>query len=153
MAIDGKLIWPCETSGWGCVMLYVKQFVARLTKHGWFDSEQDVFVFRDIVDQVGNLLRVSATYTLTCSSAITASQGSVDHCIIGVQLLHQLVLEMNQSESMRSLSDHRKVASSFRDELLFDIFNLSCSLLRQVAVSDEAQVREPLTILVLMVAV
>ena len=41
---------------------------------------------------------------------------------------------------MRSLSDHRKVASSFRDELLFDIFNLSCSLLRQVTVSDEAQV-------------
>ena len=47
---------------------------------------------------------------------------------------------MNQSDSMRSLSDHRKVASSFRDELLFDIFNLSCSLLRQVTVSDEAQV-------------
>ena len=55
-------------------------------------------------------------------------------------MLHQLVLEMNQSDSMRSLSDHRKVASSFRDELLFDIFNLSCSLLRQVTVSDEAQV-------------
>lgn len=98
------------------------QFVARLTKHSWFESEQETFVFRDIVDQVGNLLR-----------------GSVDHCIIGVQLLHQLVLEMNQSDSMRSLSDHRKVASSFRDELLFDIFNLSCSLLRQVTVSDEAQ--------------
>jgi len=122
-------------------MSCVKQFVARLTKHGWFDSEQESFVFRDIVDQVGNLLRVSTSNILAFMPS--AVQGSVDHCIIGVQLLHQLVLEMNQSESMRSLSDHRKVASSFRDELLFDIFNLSCSLLRQVVVSDETQVRGP----------
>ena len=65
----------------------------------------------------------------------------MDHCVVGVQILHQLVLEMNQAESMRSLAKHRKVASSFRDESLFDIFTLSCTLLRQINVRDETQVR------------
>ena len=60
--------------------------------------------------------------------------------MVGVQILHQLVLEMNQSESMRSLAKHRKVASSFRDESLFDIFTLSCTLLRQINVRDDTQV-------------
>ena len=64
----------------------------------------------------------------------------MDHCVVGVQILHQLVLEMNQAESMRSLAKHRKVASSFRDESLFDIFTLSCTLLRQINVRDETQV-------------
>jgi len=51
-----------------------KQFVARLTKHGWFDNEQEVFVFRDIVDQVGNLLRVSISNMLAFTpSAVTIS--------------------------------------------------------------------------------
>jgi exportin-7 len=59
--------------------------------------------------------------------------------VVGVQILHQLVLEMNQSESMRSLAKHRKVASSFRDESLFDIFTLSCTLLRQINVRDDTQ--------------
>ena len=43
--------------------LVCHQFVARLTKHSWFDSEQETFVFRDIVDQVGNLLRVGVKIT------------------------------------------------------------------------------------------
>ena len=68
-------------------------------------------------------------------------QGSVEHCVIGVQILYHLVMEMNLAESMRSLSKHRKVASSFRDESLYDIFTLSCTLLRQINVHDKTQVR------------
>lgn len=64
----------------------------------------------------------------------------MDHCVVGVQILHQLVLEMNQAESMRSLAKHRKIASSFRDKSLYDIFTLSCTLLRQINVRDETQV-------------
>ncbi|KAL1509455.1 hypothetical protein ABEB36_004189 [Hypothenemus hampei] len=59
-------------------------------------------------------------------------QGSVEHCMIGVQLLSQLTCEMNQIseiEANRSLTKHRKIASSFRDSQLFEIFRLSCSLL------------------------
>lgn len=98
------------------------QLIARITKHGWFDGDKKVFVFRDILDEVGKFLR-----------------GSVDHAVIGVQTLQQLVTEMNQAESMRSLAKHRKVASSFRDESLYDIFTLSCTLLRQINVNDESQ--------------
>ena len=79
-------------------------------------------------------------YVYTHIHTIYTVQGSVDHCVIGVQILHQLVTEMNQAESMRSLTKHRKVASSFRDESLYDIFTLSCTLLQQINVRDESQV-------------
>ncbi|XP_044172715.1 exportin-7-like [Acropora millepora] len=90
------------------------QFLARLTKLSWFDVQKNEFVFRTIVDDVGKFL-----------------QGSVDHCIIGVHVLSQLVCEMNQGDSTRSLTKHRKIASSFRDLSLFNIFNLSITLLRE----------------------
>lgn len=90
------------------------QFLARLTKLSWFDVQKNELVFRTIVDDVGKFL-----------------QGSVDHCIIGVHVLSQLVCEMNQADSTRSLTKHRKIASSFRDLSLFNIFNLSLSLLRE----------------------
>lgn len=61
-------------------------------------------------------------------------QGSVvDHAGIGVQLLWQLVSEMNQlteSDATLTLTKHRKIASSFRDVHLYEIFQLSCTLLR-----------------------
>ena len=61
---------------------------------------------------------------------------------MGVQLLRELVQEMNTLESARSIAKHRKVASSFRDEMLFPIFSLTCTLLRQIIVQDEQQVRK-----------
>lgn len=69
--------------------------------------------------------------------------------MIGVQLLSQLTCEMNQIsevEANRSLTKHRKIASSFRDTQLFEIFRLSCTLLgnarencKNLNFSDEAQ--------------
>ena len=53
--------------------------------------------------------------------------------MMGVQLLSQLVCEMNQiseADASRSLTKHRKIASSFRDTQLFEIFQLSSTLLR-----------------------
>ena len=50
-----------------------------------------------------------------------------------VPLLTQLVCEMNQiseADASRSLTKHRKIASSFRDSQLFEIFQLSSTLLR-----------------------
>ena len=75
-----------------------------------------------------------------CPLSLSLSQNSVDMCVKGVEILDHLVDLMNQAESVRSLTKHRKIASSFKDELLFDIFNLSCSLLRQTNAQDEAQV-------------
>ena len=114
-----------------------------MTKHGWFDGDKKVFVFRDILDEAGKFLRVSCLPPLEhARSVVVCMQGSVDHCVIGVQILHQLVTEMNQAESMRSLTKHRKVAGSFRDESLYDIFTLSCTLLQQINVRDESQVSQ-----------
>lgn len=58
---------------------------------------------------------------------------NVEHCMIGVQLLSQLTTEMNtvaDVESHRAVLKHRKVASSFRDTQLFEIFRMSCEMLR-----------------------
>lgn len=58
---------------------------------------------------------------------------NVEHCMIGVQLLSQLTTEMNtvaDVESHRAVLKHRKVASSFRDTQLFEIFRMSCQMLR-----------------------
>ena len=38
-----------------------------------------------------------------------------------------------QAEASRSLTKHRKIASSFRDTQLFDIFQLGCSLLKKAS--------------------
>lgn len=71
--------------------------------------------------------------------------------MIGVQLLSQLTCEMNQiseADANRSLTKHRKIASSFRDTQLFEIFRLSCSLLgtasencKSLNFNDQSQVR------------
>ncbi|XP_038220964.1 exportin-7 [Zerene cesonia] len=104
---------------------------ARITKLGWFDTVKEEFVFHNVLNDV-------TTGFL---------QGQVETCTIGVQLLSQLVEEMNQvleNDVSRSLSKHRKIASSFRDTQLFEIFRVSCSLLnaargKQLAMADESQ--------------
>lgn len=70
--------------------------------------------------------------------------------MIGVQFLSQLTCEMNHVSDVdanRSLTKHRKIASSFRDTQLFEIFKLSCTLLstarencKNLNFNDEAQV-------------
>ncbi|KAL1122988.1 hypothetical protein AAG570_003312, partial [Ranatra chinensis] len=105
---------------------------ARISKLGWFDSVKDDFIFRNVIHDITKFL-----------------QGSVEHCMIGVQLLSELTCEMNQiseADANRSLTKHRKIASSFRDTQLFEIFRLSCSLLgtasencKSLNFNDEAQ--------------
>lgn len=110
----------------------IVQLFARITKLGWFESEKEEFVFRNVIDQVRCFI-----------------QGSVDYCVIGVQLLSNLTCEVNQiseAEANRSLTKQRKIASSFRDTQLYEIFQLSCDLLRRaleswkaISFTDEAQ--------------
>uniref|UniRef100_A0A674H879 Exportin 7 n=1 Tax=Taeniopygia guttata TaxID=59729 RepID=A0A674H879_TAEGU len=103
------------------------QLYARITKLGWFDCQKDEFVFRNVINDVTRFL-----------------QDSVEHCIIGVTILSQLTNEINQADTSHPLTKHRKIASSFRDSSLFDIFTLSCSLLKQASgkslhLPDESQ--------------
>ncbi|KAI8427083.1 hypothetical protein MSG28_014721, partial [Choristoneura fumiferana] len=112
---------------------------ARITKVSWFDMVKEEFVFHNVMNDVASFLQSS---TITSSRPSVGgtylilvgmwSQGPAEMCTIGVQLLSQLVMEMNQvseADANRSLAKHRKIASSFRDTQLFEMFRLSCSLL------------------------
>ncbi|XP_076368513.1 ran-binding protein 16 isoform X1 [Tachypleus tridentatus] len=99
------------------VMQALVQLFSKIIKLGWFESDKEEFVFRNIINQVQGFL-----------------QGSVEYCVIGVQLLSQLTCEINQiseAEANRSLTKQRKIASSFRDSQLYEIFQLACDLLRR----------------------
>ena len=79
---------------WAHVLLCgCTQLVARLTKMGWFDlNDQDESVFRNITDQVQKFL-----------------SGGVHHWMMTIKVLMQLVWEMNQPDSVKGLTKHRKV--------------------------------------------
>jgi len=106
--------------------------LAKLSKYGWFDTHEEELIFRKIDQDVKEFLK-----------------GSVEHCIIGVKILSQLTSEMNQIAEIDvnlSFTRHRKIACSFRDAQLFDIFLLSCELLARARdnssslnFADEAQ--------------
>ncbi len=55
------------------------------------------------------------------------------HCIIGLRILNQLVEEINRRSERRTVTEHRRIAVSFRDLNLLYIFELSLSVLNQVA--------------------
>ena len=104
---------------------------SRITKLGWFDSDKDEFVFRAVISDVTKFLQGLKYFLIKSFSNVLI--GSAEHCMMGVQLLSQLVCEMNQiseADASRSLTKHRKIASSFRDTQLFEIFQLSSTLLR-----------------------
>ncbi|XP_028966380.1 exportin-7 [Galendromus occidentalis] len=95
------------------------QLFARITKNGWLEEEKDnSYPFRKVTDQLRRFIQVSR-----------------EDCLVGVrtvQLLAQLVSEINhisEAEAHRSLTKQRKIASSFRDNQLYDIFCMACELL------------------------
>jgi exportin-7 len=59
-------------------------------------------------------------------------QHTVVHCIIGLKVLNELVVEMNQRTKKRSMTQHRKVAVSFRDHSLLQCFEIGITILSQV---------------------
>ena len=46
---------------------------------------------------------------------LQGSAGSPGHYLLGLRVLNMLVLEMNQPTPGRTLTQHRKIAVSFRD--------------------------------------
>ena len=91
----------------------VVQVICRITKFGWFDAGDGM---KQIVSSTSQFL-----------------QHTVRHCIIGLRILNDLVMEMNYKNKNRSMTQHRKVAVSFRDASLFQVFEISLSMLNQVA--------------------
>ncbi|XP_048325677.1 uncharacterized protein LOC107412822 isoform X3 [Ziziphus jujuba] len=88
------------------------QLLCRVTKFGWFDDDR----FRDVVKESMNFL----------------NQATSDHYAIGLKILNQLVSEMNQPNPGLASTHHRRVACNFRDQSLFQIFQISLTSLRQL---------------------
>ncbi|CAA0827410.1 ARM repeat superfamily protein [Striga hermonthica] len=88
------------------------QLLCRLAKFGWFDDDR----FRDIAKESINFL----------------NQATTDHYAIGLKILNQLVSEMNQPNPGLPSSHHRRVACNFRDQCLFQIFQISLTSLHQL---------------------
>lgn len=95
------------------------QLLCRITKFGWFDDDR----FREVVNEATNFL----------------SQASSGHYSIGLKMLNQLVSEMSQPNQGMSLTNHRKVACSFRDQSLFQIFQISLTSLHQLKSDEDMQ--------------
>lgn len=99
------------------------QLLARVTKFAWFDDPSH----QDITDNVAKFL-----------------EATVPHFIIGLKILNELINEMNQSTGGHlTLTQHRKIAISFRDKALLRIFQISLNSLKQLtsntASSDASQ--------------
>ncbi|XP_057807952.1 uncharacterized protein LOC131022474 isoform X1 [Salvia miltiorrhiza] len=98
------------------------QLLCRLTKFGWFDDDR----FRDVAKESINFL----------------SQATSDHYAIGLKILNQLVCEMNQANPGLPSSHHRRVACSFRDQCLFQIFQISLTSLHQLKNDANSRLQE-----------
>ena len=82
------------------------QLYSKITKLGWLDSLNSAWVFRDVIAEIDKFL-----------------QGGLEKCIIGVQLLELLIVEVDKAgyaDNARPLTKQRKTASSFRDTTLLE---------------------------------
>ncbi|GMP97974.1 hypothetical protein CsSME_00046028 [Camellia sinensis var. sinensis] len=87
------------------------QLFCRVIKFGWFDDDS----FREVVKESMNFLN-QATF----------------HYAIGLKILNQLISEMNQPNPGLPSTHHRRVACSFRDQSLLQIFRISLTSLCQL---------------------
>ena len=87
------------------------RILCRITKLGWFEDDS----YKKLVLDVQKFL-----------------QHTIDAAIIGLRILNELVIEMNQTLPGQTPTAARKTAVSFKDECLFHIFQCSLSMLRQI---------------------
>ncbi|XP_019428725.1 PREDICTED: exportin-7-like isoform X2 [Lupinus angustifolius] len=92
------------------VLVSLIQLFCRITKFGWLEDDR----FRDVVKEAMNFL-AQAQY----------------HYAIGLKILYQLVSEINQPNPGLPATRHRRIASSFRDQSLFQIYQISLTSLFQ----------------------
>ncbi|XP_028183221.1 exportin-7-A-like isoform X2 [Glycine soja] len=97
------------------------QLFCRITKFGWLDDDK----FTEVVKEAMNFL----------------SQAQ-HHYAIGLKILNQLVSEMNQHNPGLPATRHRRIASSFRDNSLFQIFQISLTSLFQLKSDAGSKLQE-----------
>ncbi|XP_073223202.1 uncharacterized protein [Cicer arietinum] len=97
------------------------QLLCRISKFGWLDDER----FWEVVKEAANFLS-QAQY----------------HYAIGLKILNQLVSEINQNNGGLPATRHRRIASSFRDQSLFLIFQISLTSLFKLKADVGSKLQE-----------
>ncbi|CAN4112650.1 unnamed protein product [Withania somnifera] len=87
------------------------QLFCRVTKYGWFEDDN----FREVVKESTSFLNQTAS-----------------RYAIGLKILNQLVSEMNQPSPGLPSAQHRRVACSFRDQSLLQVFQISLTSMAQL---------------------
>eukprot|EP00002_Diphylleia_rotans_P040206 TRINITY_DN9481_c0_g1_i1.p1 TRINITY_DN9481_c0_g1~~TRINITY_DN9481_c0_g1_i1.p1 ORF type:complete len:1063 (+),score=207.06 TRINITY_DN9481_c0_g1_i1:100-3288(+) len=95
----------------GYVQNNILQTLARITKFGWFDDRAVQNIFSDIKDFMS---------------------ASLGHHIMALNAFHILLTELNGNSANRTMTQNRRVAISFRDEHLYNVFQIAISTLRQI---------------------
>ena len=111
------------------VVTSLVQLLCRMSKLGWFEDDG----FRSLVDDGKAVLEIGSR------------DASQSHYLLGLKILQMAVSEMNSPTPGRTLTQHRKVAVSFRDHSLFTAFELSLSALRYLqsaGAGAESKLRE-----------
>ncbi|KAL4534670.1 hypothetical protein Ndes2526A_g05549 [Nannochloris sp. 'desiccata'] len=98
------------------VVTSLVQLLCRMSKLGWFDDDG----FRAIVADGKALLEAGTR------------DASQQHYLLGLKLLQMTVSEMNSPTPGRTLTQHRKVAVSFRDQCLYQAFQLALVALQHL---------------------
>lgn len=92
------------------------QLLCRMCKLGWFEDDG----FRTLVNDGKALLEKASR------------EASQEQYFLGLKMLQMMVSEMNSPTAGRTLTQHRKVAVSFRDHSLYEAFRLSLTALRHL---------------------
>jgi len=89
------------------------QLYSRITKVSWFETKNEKWCFREVISEISQFL-----------------QGGIEKCQCGVELFTKLVVDMNSLSNMKPMVRHWKIASSFKDHCLYEIFVISCNYLQ-----------------------
>lgn len=92
----------------------VHQLLGRITKLGWLEEASN----KDLPEQVKKFFIYPNPQITNFELATT-----------GMQILNNLIMEMNTLTSRKTLTQHRKIAVSFRDQSLRVIFEMAVQVL------------------------
>lgn len=100
------------------VLQIIMQLLGRITKLGWLEDQAS----KDLPEEIKK-------YFIQSGRTVSST--------IGIQLLNNIIVEMNTLSTRKSLTQHRKIAVSFRDLALRGIFETGIFTLREILKEDK----------------
>jgi exportin-7 len=115
--------------------LQLLTLLAKITKLGWFDGEEQGpdspgNVHQRTVDQVTSFFRPDSPH----------------HSLIGLEILLRLLEEIGTQSPTVGLTEHRRISIDFRDSVLLKVFKLSLTTLRAVDSGNISDAEKPFAV-------